>query len=55
VAALVRYVKRDVPTELALTDPALYQSLRSGVTHFYRHEGGALNLARLEELAAGHV
>jgi hypothetical protein len=53
VAALVRYVKRDVPTDLALTDPALYQSLRSGVTHFYLRGGGALNLARLEELAAG--
>lgn len=52
VAALVRYAKRDVPPALALTDPALYRSLRNGVTHFYLRGGGALNLERLEALAA---
>jgi hypothetical protein len=28
VAALVRYARHDVPAELAMTDPALYKTLR---------------------------
>lgn len=52
VAALVRYARRDVPPELAATDPALYRTLREGVTRFYLRGGGALNLAKLEALAA---
>ena len=53
VAAVVRYAKRDVPTELAATDPALYPTLRDGITRFFLRGGGTLNLAKLEALAAG--
>jgi hypothetical protein len=52
LAALVRYVKQDVPHELAMTDPALYKTLREAVTRFYLRGGGGLNLHKLEELAA---
>ena len=52
VAALVRYARHDVPPELAMTDPALYRSLREGVTRFYLRGGGALNLEKIEALAA---
>lgn len=52
VAALVRYARRDVPPDLAATDPALYRTLREGVTRFYLRGGGVLNLAKLEALAA---
>jgi hypothetical protein len=53
VAALVRYARRDVPPALALTDPALYRTLREGVTLFHLRGGGALDLEKLEALAAG--
>jgi hypothetical protein len=52
VAALVRYVRHDVPPSLALTDPALYRTLREGVTLFHLRGGGALDLEKLEALAA---
>ncbi|TDU80917.1 hypothetical protein EI77_00218 [Prosthecobacter fusiformis] len=52
VAALVRYAQRDVPKELAVTDPALYRTLREQVTRFFLRGGGALNLQKLEQLAA---
>jgi hypothetical protein len=55
VAALVRYVQHDVPPALALTDPALYRTLREGVTHFHLRGGGALDLQKLEELAAAQA
>jgi hypothetical protein len=51
VAALVRYAQRDVPQELAVTDPALYRTLREQITRFFLRGGGALNLKKLEELA----
>jgi hypothetical protein len=53
VAALVRYARNDVPPELAATDPALYRTLREGITRFFLRGGGSLNLAKLEALAAG--
>jgi hypothetical protein len=52
VAALVRYVQHDVPPALAQTDPALYRTLREGVTLFHLRGGGALDLEKLEALAA---
>lgn len=52
VAALVRYASRDVPPELAMTDPALYRALREGITQFHLRGGGALDLAKIEALAA---
>jgi hypothetical protein len=50
VAALVRYARKDVPPELAATDPALYRTLREGITRFFLRGGGSLNLAKLEAL-----
>lgn len=52
VAALVRYAKRDVPTDLAVTDPALYKTLRDQITRFFLRGGASLNLQKLEQLAA---
>ena len=52
VAALVRYVERDVPPALAVTDPALYRRLREQITRFHLRGGGCLSLPKLEELAA---
>jgi hypothetical protein len=52
VAALVRYVQHDVPADLAMTDPALYKTLRDQISLFHLRGGGALNLSTLERLAA---
>jgi len=52
VAAVVRYVRHDVPADLAMTDPALYKTLRDQITLFHLRGAGALNLATLERLAA---
>ena len=52
VAALVRYVRHDVPADLAMTDPALFKTLRDQITLFHLRGGGALNLAKLERLAS---
>ena len=54
VAALVRYARHDVPAELAMTDPALYKTLRDQITRFYLRGGGAINLAKLERLMMGN-
>lgn len=51
VAALVRYVRREVPPALASTDPALYKALREQITRFFVKGGGVFSLARLEQLA----
>lgn len=53
VAAVVRYAWRDVPRDLATTDPALYRALRAQITRFFINGGGVFSLARLETLAAG--
>ncbi len=39
--------------DLAMTDPALYKTLRDQITLFHLRGGGALNLEALERLAAG--
>ncbi len=54
VAALVRYVRYDVPAELAMTDPALYKTLCDQITRFHLRGGGAINLAKLERLMRGN-
>ena len=51
VAALVRYVRREVPPALASTDPALYRTLREQITRFFLNGGAVFSLARLEQLA----
>jgi hypothetical protein len=55
LAALVRFAHRDVPVELAQTDPALYRTLRDQVTRFFLRGGDALCLEKLEALASGQV
>jgi len=52
VAALVEYVKRGVPKDLAMTDPAPFRTLHDQIAHFYLRGGGALNLAALNRMAA---
>lgn len=51
LAALVRYARRDVPVELAQTDPALYRQLREQITLFFLRGGDVLSLKKLEALA----
>ena len=53
VAALVRFARREVPADLASTDPALYRTLREQITRFFLNGGAVFSLARLEQLA-GH-
>ena len=51
LAALVRFARRDVPVELAQTDPALYRLLRGQITRFFLRGGDVLSLEKLEALA----
>ena len=52
LAALVRFAKRDVPVELAQTDPALHLQFREQITRFFLRGGDAFSLEKLEEMAA---
>ena len=52
LAALVRYVRRDVPPALAATDPALYRRLREQITRFHLRGGGCFSLPQIEALAS---
>ncbi|MCU0772602.1 MAG: hypothetical protein MUE94_12665 [Verrucomicrobia bacterium] len=51
LAALARFAHRDVPVELAQTDPALYRMLREQITRFFLRGGDVLSPDKLEELA----
>jgi len=51
LAALVRFARRDVPVQLAQTDPALYRQLREQITRFFLRGGDVLSLKKLEALA----
>lgn len=51
LAALVRFARRDVPVELAQTDPALYRRLREQITRFFLLGGDVLSLEALEAKA----
>ena len=51
LAALVRFARRDVPVQLAQTDPALYRQLREQITRFFLRGGEMLSLKKLEALA----
>ena len=53
LAVLVRYVRRDVPVELAQTDPALYRRLREQITRFFLLGGDVFSLEALEAKAGG--
>lgn len=51
LAAVVRYAQRDVPRELAVTDPALFRTLREQITRFFLRGGGTFSLAALQARA----
>jgi hypothetical protein len=51
LAALVRFARRDVPVDLAQTDPALFRQLREQITRFILRGGDVFSLKRLEALA----
>ena len=51
LAALVRFAQRDVPVQLAQTNPALYRQLREQITRFFLRGGDVFSLKRLEVLA----
>jgi hypothetical protein len=51
LAALVRYARRDVPIQLAQTDPALYRQLREQITNFFLRGGDVFSLKKIELLA----
>lgn len=51
LAALVRFARRDVPVQLAQTDPALYRQLREQITRFFLRGGDVFSLTSLETLA----
>lgn len=55
LAAFLQFVKRDVPHELAMTDPALYRLLREQITRFYLRGGGSISLEKVEAHARAHV
>lgn len=48
--ALVRFAHRDVPVQLAQTDPALYRQLREQITRFFLRGGDVLSQRKLESL-----
>lgn len=53
VAALVCFVREhDTSHDLAMTDAALYKTLRQQITTFHLRGGDALNLEKLRQLAA---
>lgn len=51
VGIAVEFAEADLPKDLAITDPALYRTLRDAITRFYLRGGGALNLEKLRNLA----
>jgi len=51
LAALVRFARRDLPVELAQSDPALYRQLREQITHFFLRGGDVFSLKKLQALA----
>ena len=53
LAAVVRFARRDVPVQLAQTDPALYRQLREQITRFFLRGGDVFSLEQLEALAGG--
>ena len=53
VAALITFIHEfNSSHDLAMTDAALYRTLRQQITTFYLRGGGALNLNKLRELAS---
>lgn len=51
VATAVEFAESEIDPDLAITDPALYRTLREAVTRFYLRGGGSLNRIKLHRLA----
>jgi len=51
VANAIEFAETEIPRDLAITDPALYRTLREAVTRFYLRGGAALNREKLLKLA----
>jgi hypothetical protein len=51
VAIAVEFAETEIPRDLAITDPALYRTLRDAITTFYLRGGAALNLEKIRQLA----
>ena len=51
LADLAEYVEKDVPRELAFTDPALFRTLRKAITELHCRGFGAMNAPFLRQLA----
>lgn len=52
VGSLLTFISEfDKSHDLAMTDPALYRTLRDAITTFYLRGGGALNLEKIRQLA----
>ena len=51
VALVAEFAARDVPDDLAQTDPALYRLLRQQITEYRVHGWHLLNLEKLKQLA----
>jgi sulfur relay (sulfurtransferase) DsrC/TusE family protein len=52
VVLLLTFISEfDISHDLAMTDPALYRTLRDAITTFYLRGGGALNLEKIRQLA----
>lgn len=52
VATVISFAQTDASPDLAATDPGLYREIRENITRFYLRGGGALNLEKIESLAA---
>lgn len=51
VATAIEFAETEIPRDLAITDPALYRTLREAVTRFYLNGGAVINREKLLQLA----
>ena len=51
LAAAVEIAEKDVDAKLALTDPALYRSMREAITLFYLKGYGAFDIEKIRRKA----
>jgi hypothetical protein len=55
VATAVEFAETEIHRDLAITDPALYRTLREAVTRFYLNGGAAINRQKLLQLASAQA
>jgi hypothetical protein len=49
--ALIEFVQKDAPLDLAQTDPALFRTLRAAITEYYIRGYGQFSLSQVRKLA----